>query len=261
MPANILSAGIDLDTLFAPIAGANAVVTNTGYQAIGSDLRLRYDPIANPNSQSNLGSRIPDVNLTTNGTNLSALFCGNVGQYALTAPVGASKTQVGWVTPRTLTYSMTVTFASAAAMTNYFYYGGRILIDPGHTTGTLADNTLSTALANAGIIVIYDLGHYRTGTTGTVSNPAMGAVNATISPTTFYSVNDGSPYTASYFDIRVLQNAAAGSATALTVIMRLVTVRAGTVNDTYSGTFSLNIQQRNHPTQAVPVFSGSLLLT
>lgn len=260
MAANIFSSGVDLDSIFAPAAGVNAVATNTGYQVNGADLRLRYDPVVNPNSQTNLGSRIPAISLTTNGTNLSTLFCGNVGQYALTSPVGASKSQTGWVTPRTLTYSMVVTFTSAAAMTDYFYYGGRILIDPGHTSGTVADNTLSTALANAGIIVIYDQGHYRTGTSGTVSNATIGAVNASTTLTTFYSVNDGSPYSSSYFDIRVSQNAA-GTATALTVIMRLVTVRAGTVNDTYSGTFSLNIQQRNHPTQAVPVFSGGIVIT
>ena len=264
MPANISSAGVDLDTLYAPFVSASTG-SNIGYQVAGVDIRTRYDPLSNP-AQQNLGSRIPAVNLRTSAsgwaanTDLSSIFCGNASQYSLTTPSGGSDSTGGWVSPKTWTHTITVSFSNAAALTNYFFFGGRIQISASKTTGTAADNALSSMFANMGTIVIYDQGHYQTGGSGgTVQNAGVGGSNIGTSLTNLYTTTDGSPYTASNYVIRMQANAAVGSATALTITTVLTTVTAGTVADTYTGTYSSNVQQRNHPTQSVPGFSSSLV--
>ena len=264
MPANIFSAGVDLDTLYAPFVSASPV-SNIGYQVAGVDIRTRYDPLSNP-AQQNLGSRIPAVNLTTSvsgwsaNTNLSSIFCGNASQYSLTTPAGASQSTGGWVSPKTWTHTITISFSSAAALTNYFFFGGRIQVSASKSTGTAADNALASMFSSMGTIVIYDQGHYQTGGAGgTVQNPSIGGGNVGAALTNLYTATDGSPYTASNYVMRMQANAAAGSATVLTITTVLTTVTAGTVADTYTGTYSSNIQQRNHPTQGVPGFSSSLV--
>lgn len=263
MTANIQSGGVDLDTLFAPHVTNNAAFA-VAYQVAGVDLQTRYDPLANP-AQQNLGSRIPNTSLRTSSTgwsantDLAAIFCGNASQYSLTTPAGGTQSTTGWTSPRTWTHTLTVTFASAAALTNYFFYGGRIQISPSQSSGTLADNTLSTMFSNVGTIVIYDQGHFRTGGGGTVTNPGTGGANVGTSPVALFNTTDGSPYSASTYSVSMVANAAAGSANVLTITMTLNIVTAGTVPDTYTGTYTSAIQQRNHPTQSVPSFGGSLV--
>lgn len=262
MAANIQSGGVDLDTLFAPHVTNNAAFP-VAYQVAGVDLQTRYDPLANP-AQQNLGSRIPNTNLRTSAsgwsanTDLAAIFCGNAGQYSLTTPAGGTQSTSGWTSPRTWTHTITISFSSAAALTNYFFYGGRIQISPSQSSGTLADNTLSTMFSNIGTIVIYDQGHFRTGSGGTVNNPGVGGSNIGTGSVSMFSATDGSPYSATTYSINMVANASAGSATVLTITTILNTVTAGTVPDVYTGTYTSAIQQRNHPTQSVPSFSSSL---
>lgn len=263
MTAFIQSAGVDLDTLFAPHVTNNAAFA-VGYQVSGVDLQTRYDPLANP-AQQNLGSRIPATSLRTSSagwsanTDLASIFCGNASQYSLTTPAGGTKSVTGWTSPRTWTHTLTVSFSSAAALTNYFFYGGRIQISPSQSAGTLADNTLASMFSNVGTIVIYDQGHYRTGAGGTISNPGVGGSNIGTSSTLMYSTTDGSPYSASSYSVSMVANSSAGSATVLTITMTLNIVTAGVIADTYTGTYTSTIQQRNHPTQSVPTFGGSLV--
>ena len=262
MPSNIQANGIDTDTLFAAFV-ANSPVNNIGYQVAGVDIRTRYDPIANP-SQANAGSRIPAIGLRTSATgyaantDLASIFCGHASQYSLTTPAGGTLSRGAWTTPRTITHTLTVTFSSAAALINYFFYGGRIQISPSKTTGTLADNTLRNMFTSMGTLIIYDTGHYRTGAGGTISNAGIGGSNIGTTLTTLYTINEGSPYSSSTYTVRMQANAPAGSATVLTVTAILSTVTAGVVADSYTGTYTSTVQQRNHPTQAVPTFGGSI---
>jgi len=263
MAANIQSGGVDLDTLFAPHVTNNAAGL-VNYRVAGVDLQTRYDPLANP-AQQNLGSRIPNTSLLTSAiawspnTDLAAIFCGNAGQYSLTTPAGGTKSTTGWTSPRTWTHTLTVSFASAAALTNYFFYGGRIQISPSQSAGTVADNTLATMFSNIGTIVIYDQGHFRTGSGGTVNNPGTGGSNIGTGSVSLFTANDGGVYSASTYSISMVANAAAGSATVLTITITLNIVTAGVIPDTYTGTYTSAIQQRNHPTQTVPTFGGSLV--
>jgi len=267
MTANIRSSGTDLDTLFAPLAGANVVPYLTGYQVAGVDLRSRFDPIdvAVPNTVSNYGSRIPAVSIKTSSpsyssnTDLASIFAGNAGQYSLTTPANGTKTSGGgWTSPKTWTHVLTITFSSAAALTNYFFYGGRIQLSSSQSAGTVADSTLATMFSDMGTIIIYDQGHYKTGAGGTLTNSGTGGSNIGTTPIALFNTTDGSPYTASTYSISMVANAAAGSATVLTITMTLSTVTAGTIADTYSGTFTSTVQQRNYPAQAVPTFGGTL---
>ena len=263
MTANIRSGGTDLDTLFAAHVTNNAALT-VGYRVGGVDLQTRYDPLANPAIQ-NAGARIPATNLTTSvsgwtpGADLSAIFCGNASQYSLTTPANGTKTSGGgWTSPKTWTHTLTITFANASALTNYFFYGGRILLAPSQSAGTVADNTLASMFTGVGSLIIYDAGHYRTGASGTVTNSSVGGANIGTTPVALYDTTDGSPYTGSTYSVSMVANAAAGSATVLTITSVLTIVTSGSIADTYSGTYTSAVQQRNHPTQTVPTFGGSL---
>lgn len=263
MTANISSGGVDLDTLFAAKV-TNDAANIIGYQVGGVDIQTRFDPLAAP-GQANADSRIPDIGIVTSSsgwssnTDLAAIFAGNAGQYSLTSPANGTKSVAGWTSPKTWTHTITVTFANAAALTNYFYYGGRIQISPSKSTGTSADNTLSTMFTNMGTLVIHANGHYRTGAGGTIVNAGVGGSNLGTTLTNFYSTNSGSPYASTNYLVRAVANAAAGSATVLTITTVLTTVTAGVVADTYTGSYTSTVQQRNHPTQTVPTFGGTLV--
>jgi hypothetical protein len=261
MTANIQSAGVDLDTLFAAHVTNNAA-NATGYQVAGTDIQSRFDPLSAP-AQANLGSRIPAVHITTSATgwsantDLASIFCGNAGQYSLTTPANGTGTKSsGFTSPVTLTHTITITFASAAALTNYFFYGGRIQLSCSQSAGTTADASLGTMFTNMGTIVIYDAGHYQTGGSGgTVTNSGTGGSNIGTSSVALYNTTDGSPYTATTYSISMVANAAAGSATVLTITTTLTVNTAGSIADTYTGTYTSNVQQRNYSTQTVPTFS------
>lgn len=264
MPSNFLSNGVDTDDLFAAFV-ANSPADDTGYQVSGIDIRTRYDIIANPALQ-NAGARIPSTGLLISATgyapdtDLASVFCGNAGQYSLTTPAGGSQnTGGGWTSPRTWTHTLTVTFSNAAALTDYFFYGGRILIAPSQTTGTAADDALVTMFDDMGTLIIYDEGHYVSGTGGTVTNSGTGGSNIDTTPVALYNTTDGSPYTSTTYSVSIVANGAVGSATVLTITTVLNVVTAGSVDDIYTGTYTSSVQQRNHPTQDVPTFSGSLV--
>ena len=93
---------------------------------------------------------------------------------------------------------------------------------------------------------------------GTITNASIGGSNIGTSSVALYNTTDGSPYTGSTYSVSMVANAAAGSATVLTITSVLTIVTAGTVADTYTGTYTSAVQQRNHPTQSVPTFGGSL---
>ena len=263
MAANISAGGIDLDSVFASHVSSNAA-NPVGYQISGTDIYTRYDPLASP-AQVNLGSRLPPVGIKTSATgwsvntDLASIFCGNAARYSLTSPSGGTKNSGGgWSSPKIWTHTITITFSNAAALTDYFYYGGRIQLSANQTTGTLADITLGLMFIDMGTIIIYDQGHYQTGTGGTLMNSGVGGSNIGTTPVTLYATDDGSPYSASNYSISMVANAASGSATVLTIttVLDLVTLGA---SDTYTGTYTSVVQQRNHPTITVPTFSGSMV--
>jgi hypothetical protein len=262
MTANIQKAGTDLDTLFAAHVTNNAA-NATGYQVAGVDIQTRYDPLSAP-AQANIGARIPATNITTSAsgwsanTDLASIFAGNAALYSLTTPAGGTGSHAGFTSPITMTHTITITFASAAALTNYFFYGGRIQLSCSQSAGQPADTVLATMFSNMGTIIIYDAGHYQSGGSGgTVTNTGTGGSNIGTTPVALYNTTDGSPYTATTYSVSMVANAAAGSATVLTITTTLTVNTAGIIVDTYTGTYTSNIQQRNYSTQAVPTFGST----
>jgi hypothetical protein len=259
MTANISSGGSDLDTLFAAHVTNNAA-SATNFKAAGTDIQSRFDPIANPDN-ANAGARSPAIGITSAGTDLASIFCGNAALYSLTVidnAHGGAQSQAGWTSPKTITHTLTVTFASGTALSNYFFYGGRIILSSSQTGGTVgtagtADDYLNLMMASMGNLVVYDQGHYRTGTGGTISNAAVGGANVTSTSTALYSVTDGGVYSSSTYSVSMVLTSAA----VLTITMVLSTPTAPVVADTYSGTFASNVSQRNYPAQSTPTFSSS----
>jgi hypothetical protein len=260
MTANISYKGTDLDNIYEnPILGA--ATTSRNYLVAGVDISTRYTALSNVTTgNGNIAARIPPTGiLTSAGTDLSSIFAGKPSNWAVTTPL--APTHAGFTSPTTLTHTFTVTFASAAALTNYFNYGGRITILPSQTGAGAADADLQLMFAQIGTLIIYDAGHYITGTgTGVVvNNPTVGGSNIGTTPTTFLTATEATLYTSNTYTVTVTADAAAGSATVLTVSAVLVIATHGTIVDTYAGTYTSSIGQRNYngavtPTQAAPTF-------
>jgi hypothetical protein len=110
-----------------------------------------------------------------------------------------------------------------------------------------------------GTLVIYDQGHYRTGAGGAISFPSIGGSSIGTTAVSLYNTTDGSPYTATTYTVSMVANAAPGSSSVLTITTVLNIATAGTITDTYTGTYTSNVQQRNHSTQSLPLFSSSMV--
>ncbi len=271
MPVNISSGSVDLENLFAARVGT-AAANDTGYRSVGTDIRQTFEALVNA-SDANKGARINATSLTTSATGYSAntdlasIFCGNAGQYAVTTPANGTKTLAPLTvsTTKTITHTLTVTFTTAAALTNYFLYGGRILISASQSGANACDIALNNMLVSMGTLVIWDTGHYRTGAGGTIANASVGGSNIGTGSTSMYTLSGASPYASNSYSVAMVANAAAGSATVLTITITLLLTRGGTVADVYAGTYSSTVQQRNYsPTnggsgQSVPTFGGSIV--
>ena len=260
MTANIQYKGTDLDNIFEnPILGAATSARN--FKVAGVDISSRYTALANVTTgNGNIAARIPPTGiLTSAGTDLSSIFAGKPSNWALTSPL--VPTHVGFTSPTTLTHTFTVTFASNQARLDYFYYGGRLILTPGQSGGSTADTDLLLMFNQIGSTVIYDTGHYITGTgTGvTVSNSGLGGANVGTTAIQFLSATEGTLYTGNTYVINANVNAA-GTILTISIILSIVT--HGTIVDTY-GTYTSLVQQRNYngsvtPTQAAPTFATTV---
>lgn len=264
MTANISYKGTDLDLIYEnPKLGA--AISNVNYLVASSDISNRFTGLANVTiGNGNIATRIPPTGiLASAGTDLSSLFAGKPSQYTITTPL--SPTHATFTSPITMTHRFTVTFASAAALTNYFTYGGRIIIGPSQSAGTTADTNLQAMFTQIGTLVIYDVGHYITGAGAgvTVNNSGTGGSNIGVTQTTILTATEATTYTSNTYVANIQANAAAGSATVLTINAILTIVTAGSTPDSYTGTYTSNIQQRNYsgavtPTQAAPTFATTV---
>jgi len=263
MTANIQYQGNDLDNIYEnPILGAAG--SNVGYQVATVDIAGRYTSLANVTTgNGNIAARIPPTGiLTSAGTDLSSIFAGKPSNWSLTTPLNPSHPGP-FNSPQTFTHTFTVTFGvTPAALTNYFNYGGRIIIGPSQSAGTAADTDLQLMFTQIGTFILYDVGHYITGAGAGVvlNNPTIGGSNIGTSLTTILTATEATTYTGNTYVVRIQANAAAGSATVLTISTILTIVTHGTIGDLYSGTYTSNIQQRNYsgsvtPTQTAPTFA------
>lgn len=265
MTANIQYKGTDIDSVYeTPKIGAAA--TDRNYQVAGVDISNRFTALSSATEgDGNISTRIPPTGiLHSAGTDLSSTFVGNPGQYSVTTlatPSSSSTLSIGATSY--LEHQFNVSFSNAAALSAYFEYGGRILISAsnvGSFSPGSSDAALQTTLASMGTLVIYDTGHYITGTSGTVNNPTLGGSNLPNNSVRMFTLADSAPYSTSSYIVDILPNAPAGSASVLTVTITITLAQAGASADTYNGTRTSQVQQRNYsgsvtPTQSSPTYT------
>lgn len=196
----------------------------------GTTITSRVAPVAG-NTINILAALNTDLtNITTNRGNAVAsgsqygVFSGTT---ARTASTGSGST------PWTLTFTHTVTFASANAARWFFNAGGRIKIEFGKTSlGTEADDEWND-LANTLCGDLFFTGGTGTQTIAGTAYTGTTKVGGTGSPTTLSTTTgffdllttdtelylqyaDTAPYTSNFIRVRARANASVGSATVIT---------------------------------------------
>jgi hypothetical protein len=196
----------------------------------GTTITSRTAPVTG-NTITVLSNVATDLtNITTNRGNAIA----NGSQYGTFSGTTSKTTSTGsGSTPWTLTFTHTVTFASAAAARYFFNAGGRIKIEFGKTsTGTEADdewndlaNTLCGDLFFTGGTGTQNIagtnytGTTKSGGTGTPTtlSTTTGFFDLLTSDTELYlQYADTSPYTSQFIRVRAKADASVGSATVIT---------------------------------------------
>ena len=240
------SSGIDFDSLFQ--ARTTTAGPNTSYQQNGVDLAQTYEKLA-------LDQQIPNINYQEGGVNLSTMLMGNVGQYTLTADKHVATRTTGWVTE--VVNTKTITFASASARTNLFLYGGRLKISGSRTGGTASSkNTDWTDMFNTmGTIEFGNVATYK----ALVVSDATGNIDLTSSYATLYNASGSG----SYAENQLLISARSTTSTTIDIRFRMRDNDAGdpTIDETVNGTMTNTLDERRHPTQASPTYSGSTTIS
>lgn len=259
MTSNINYKGTDLDFIYEnPPLGAPTL--NKNWSVAGQDIARRYSILDNASEfYGNVATRIPPTRVLFSGiagnNDLSEYFVGNPSQYSITTLDSQSSNIVRTISTRTtFTHEFTVTFSSAQALTDYFYYGGRIMISAANE-GTFSagspDSIIQKMLSDFGTVIVYDEGHYKTGIGGFIYNNTIGGNDLGTSTVLLFATNVGEYYyTPIAYTISARANAAPGSATALVFTILLILSDGGDSygygSDVYEGTRVSNIQQRNY---------------
>lgn len=255
MTSNINYKGTDIDFIYEnPPKGG--LTLNKNWSVAGVDISNRYSSLATASEfYGNVATRIPPTRVLFSGivgnNDLSEFFVGNPGQYSITTLDAPSSSIVRTISSRTVfTHQFTVTFSSAQALTDYFYYGGRIMIsaaNQGSFTPGTPDSIIQRMLSEFGTVIVYDEGHYKTGIGGFIYNNTVGANDLGTSTVLLFATSVGDPYyTPTGYSISARANAAPGQATELRFTILLILSDDGGAPEVYQGTRVSNIQQRNY---------------
>ena len=165
---------------------------------------------------------------------------GCTGTSALTASstLHTSSSSTRWAGSHTTEHSFT--FASADALRHFFNAGGNLQIDfnragNGGSSATSKDTSFDELITGIGTFKFRSVDSVRSGSTETVTTNGLniGAHDLTTSyQTVIRLTQDSGTYTSNYIDIQAKADAAAGSATVITLRAQLVDA------DTGDGTFT-----------------------
>lgn len=193
----------------------------------GNDASITIDTVTNPSAGDTISA------LTTLATDIgtidaSAATATNAAGFgtAVTSNVDNATSLTG-----TITQTVTLTFASANQMRYAFNAGGKVECSwslTGGTSDSKYDNWVALATA-CGTYQIFANTSGKTGGSGTatINNTDSGFYDMTTSPVAvFKQFEDSAPYTASYIELDVSLNAAAGSATVMTLTSKWVDAAA-----------------------------------
>lgn len=225
--ATVSAAGTITATQWASLV--NTVSSIASHQ--GTTITARTAPVAG-NTITILSNLNTDLtNLTTNRGNAAAngsQFTGWSGTSSKTAATGSGSS--AW----TITFTHTITWASAAAARYFFNAGGRIKWETSKTADSTASDTEWNDLANTLVGDIYITGGTGTQTiagtsyTGTTKIGGTGSPNILLTTTGWYDLTTGdtiiykqfadtAPYTGQYIQISA-KTAGSGTQLVLTTV-------------------------------------------
>lgn len=237
----------------------------------GTTITARTAPVTG-NTISILANLNTDLtNLTTNRGNAAASgaqFTGWTGTSSKTTATGSGST------PWTITFTHTITWASAAAARYFFNAGGRIKWETSKTADTTAADTEWNDLANTLVGDIYITGGTATQTiagtayTGTTKTGGTGTPNILLTTTGWYDLlttdtiiykqfADTAPYTGQFIQISA-KTATSGTQLVLTTVWTDPGgSTAGSSDDISGGTATTGITFGTAPATVVTYFPPS----
>lgn len=240
--SNFKNQGTDLDSIFE--TRTSPKVADVGYENSGTDISNIYEPLLND-------QQIPDIDYSSGGTNLAEIFMGNPGQYTLTPGRLTITRTTAW--NGTIDARFTVTFASAAARTDFFTYGGRIKISGTRTGGTASSKNTdwSSIVSGMGTIEFGKTNTY----TGSVATDATGDDDLTGTDQIIYDGTNAG--TGSYAENDMYVYARENSATVIDFRIVLTDSDVGdpSVDENVDGTLTFTVDERRYPTLAAPTYS------
>ena len=193
----------------------------------GNDASITIDTVTNPSAGDTISA------LTTLATDIGTI---DTSAAAATNAAGfgtavTSNNQTTATLTGTITQTNTLTFASANQMRYGFNAGGKVEISWNLALGT-SDSKYNNWVALATACGTYQVFANTSGKSGgsgspTTNNTNYGFYDMSTSPATvFKQFEDTAPYTASYIEVDVSLNAAAGSATVMTLTSKWVDAAA-----------------------------------
>lgn len=189
----------------------------------GNDSSITVDTVTNPSAGDTI-SVISTLAADIATIDASAATATNAAGFgtAVTSPVNNTTSLTG-----TITQTVTLTFASANQMRYAFNAGGKVECSwglAGGTSDSKYDNWVALATA-CGTYQIFANTSGKTGGSGTtnINDTNEGFYDMqTSAVTVFKQFEDSAPYTASYIELDVNINAAAGSSTIMTLTSKWV---------------------------------------
>lgn len=237
--SNYQSNGTDLDSIFQ--ARTSTKIANVGFLNNGTDISNLYEPLAN-------NQKVPNVNLQANGNDLSNLFMGNNGQYIITERVTTTRTNA-W--NGNIDTDVEIIFSSASQRTDFFTFGGRIIIEA-ELTGANQDK--ETDWANvfnaAGSIQIGKLNTYRNAPGTSVGS--IGADDLTTAYQTIYQTTGSGAYSTNLYRIQARNI----NTFNMQVRVDIQDLSTGNVDELVTATTTVTFSERRHSSQpSIPLFS------
>lgn len=225
--------GTLLSDLFEARSGAPTATV--GYSEQGVNFNQIYQQLEHD-------SRIPDIGYSHLGTDLAQIFKGNLLQFMETRRAETSRATY-W--NGILTCSFRVTFASVAARTDFFTFGGRIVIDSVRRDGSvnLKNATWTNLLNAAGNIEIakrFTLQNAQT----VVST--IGVDNLTTTYQLLYTGAGASPYTQALYRIYAKLTPVTAS---VDILVTFDDATLEIADENINGILETFIRERRHPSQ------------
>ena len=213
--------------------------SNINYFRGGSNFATRYEILEHD-------SRIPDIPYFENGVSLSRFLKADVSQYSSTLK-GRAESTVAW--NGSVNALCRFTFASSAALDDFFTFGGRLIISSARHSGSNSAKNLewSKILRDAGTIEITK-SLIMQNSSNVISS--IGLEGLTTTNQTIYSGSGTSTYSSAVYQI-----VARRSTTTMDITVTFTDGASGVIDEDINGRLQVFFDERRHPSQASPTFT------